>query len=170
MLIRHGETHWNREQRIQGQQNSELSAEGLAQAQAAAACLAVETADALVSSDLGRTLQTATPIAAAMAGAKSVLAADVDPLSVAAIRLNAAKNGVELAVSADDPLGAVPNADVIVIGDLVYEPELATRVAGFLEAASRLGALVLFGDRTTAKRPPRRHNAPGVNARRSSAS
>jgi probable phosphoglycerate mutase len=66
LLIRHGETHWNREQRIQGQQNSELSAEGLAQAQAAAACLAAGTADALVSSDLGRTLQTAAPISAAI--------------------------------------------------------------------------------------------------------
>ncbi len=66
LLVRHGETHWNREQRIQGQQNSELSAEGLAQAQAAAACLANKDADALISSDLGRTLQTAVPIAAAL--------------------------------------------------------------------------------------------------------
>lgn len=95
-----------------------------------------------------------TSIAAAMAGAKSVLAADVDPLSVASIRRNAAANAVVLAVTADDVLGGVPDADVIVIGDLVYEPELATRVAGFLDAAALRGALVLFGDRTTAKRPP----------------
>jgi probable phosphoglycerate mutase len=65
LLVRHGETHWNREQRIQGQRNSELSPAGIQQANAAAARLACEGADGLVASDLGRTLQTAAPIAAA---------------------------------------------------------------------------------------------------------
>jgi 2,3-bisphosphoglycerate-dependent phosphoglycerate mutase len=65
LIIRHGETLWNREHRIQGQQNSELSATGVAQAAAVARRLAAEGAQLLVSSDLGRTLQTATPIAAA---------------------------------------------------------------------------------------------------------
>lgn len=65
LLIRHGETLWNREQRIQGQSNSELSPEGVDQARAAAACLRDEEAELLVSSDLERTMQTAAPIAAA---------------------------------------------------------------------------------------------------------
>ena len=65
LLIRHGETLWNREQRIQGQKNSELSPAGVEQAHAAAACLGAESADLLVSSDLDRTMQTAAPISVA---------------------------------------------------------------------------------------------------------
>src|SRR6059058_2191949 len=41
-------------------------------------------------------------IAAAKAGAASVLAADIDAFSIAAIRLNAAANGVTVAVTQDD--------------------------------------------------------------------
>lgn len=65
LLVRHGETLWNLEHRIQGQGNSELSAAGILQANAIATRLAGERVDRLVSSDLGRTLQTAAPIAAA---------------------------------------------------------------------------------------------------------
>jgi len=63
LLIRHGETEWNRAQRIQGQSESELSPTGLAQAEALAAHLSQAVADALVSSDLGRTMRTAAPLA-----------------------------------------------------------------------------------------------------------
>lgn len=62
LLIRHGETEWNRAQRIQGQRESELSPAGLAQAAALAAHLSNVAADALVSSDLGRTMRTAAPL------------------------------------------------------------------------------------------------------------
>ena len=64
-IVRHGETLWNRERRIQGQGNSELSAAGLRQATAVARHLATAGCTRLVSSDLGRTVQTAQPIAAA---------------------------------------------------------------------------------------------------------
>ncbi len=63
LLIRHGETEWNRAQRIQGQRESELSSAGLAQAEALAAHLSQVKADALVSSDLVRTMRTAAPLA-----------------------------------------------------------------------------------------------------------
>ncbi|HEY4373409.1 MAG TPA: histidine phosphatase family protein [Burkholderiales bacterium] len=65
LIIRHGETLWNREHRIQGQLDSQLSPTGLAQAEALGWRLRKEGLDLLVSSDLGRTLQTAAPIAAA---------------------------------------------------------------------------------------------------------
>lgn len=66
ILVRHGETLWNREGRIQGYHaNSPLSDTGLAQARAVAGRLAAEGIDALYSSDSGRTLQTAEPIGAA---------------------------------------------------------------------------------------------------------
>ena len=63
IAIRHGETEWNSEGRFQGQLNSVLSAEGLAQAEALGERLERERFDVLVSSDLGRTLQTASVIA-----------------------------------------------------------------------------------------------------------
>lgn len=65
LIVRHGETLWNRERRMQGQLDSGLSPAGHAQAQALGKRLADAGATLLVSSDLGRTVQTATPIAAA---------------------------------------------------------------------------------------------------------
>ncbi len=64
ILVRHGETVWNLEGRRQGQSDSPLTARGLAQARAIAACLAAEPADALYSSDLLRAWRTALEIAA----------------------------------------------------------------------------------------------------------
>lgn len=64
VVIRHGETQWNRASRVQGHGDSPLTAEGLAQAQAVGKRLANEPFDHLLSSDLGRALQTAEAIAA----------------------------------------------------------------------------------------------------------
>jgi probable phosphoglycerate mutase len=65
VLIRHGETHWNREGRIQGYHaDSSLTEIGHAQANAVAERLAREGIDALHSSDAGRTRQTVDPISA----------------------------------------------------------------------------------------------------------
>jgi len=66
LLIRHGETEWNLVNRIQGSSDSPLTAKGQAQAKALADRLAAEAIDALHVSDLGRTRQTADPIAAAL--------------------------------------------------------------------------------------------------------
>jgi probable phosphoglycerate mutase len=63
IVVRHGETRWNVEQRIQGHGDSPLTARGLAQADAIGERLAEERFDALVASDLGRALQTAGRIA-----------------------------------------------------------------------------------------------------------
>jgi len=65
LLLRHGETLWNIEGRIQGHGDSPLSAEGLAQAEALARRLAGECPAALYTSDLGRARQTMAPIARA---------------------------------------------------------------------------------------------------------
>ena len=64
VLVRHGETRWNVEQRIQGQGDSPLTDAGIEQARAIGRRLAREHFDRLVASDLGRTMQTAGEIAA----------------------------------------------------------------------------------------------------------
>jgi probable phosphoglycerate mutase len=63
LAIRHGETEWNSQARFQGHLNSTLNAEGLAQARALGVRLAKERFDLLLSSDLGRALETASAIA-----------------------------------------------------------------------------------------------------------
>jgi len=64
LLIRHGETRWNREGRVQGWLDSPLTDAGMAQARLLAACLALARPDRLYASDLGRARETASPIAA----------------------------------------------------------------------------------------------------------
>ena len=59
IIIRHGETFWNRERRIQGHLDSALTPEGIAQAQACATRLATEKIDAVVVRDLNRAQHTA---------------------------------------------------------------------------------------------------------------
>ena len=63
LLIRHGQTEWNRDHRIQGNGDSPLTEHGHAQARAAANALQRFEIDALYASDAGRALQTAAPIA-----------------------------------------------------------------------------------------------------------
>src|SRR5690606_17727752 len=60
-LVRHGETEWNAEGRVQGQTDIPLSAYGLAQAEAAAQVLGGQDFSAVYSSDLLRVRQTAEP-------------------------------------------------------------------------------------------------------------
>lgn len=63
-LVRHGETSWNRDRRIQGQLDPPLNDTGLAQARGVARALAGKTYYAAYSSDLSRARQTAEAIAA----------------------------------------------------------------------------------------------------------
>lgn len=58
IVIRHGETEWNRQQRIQGHHDSPLTALGRAQAMAVGAKLKGLPFDFLYTSDLGRAVET----------------------------------------------------------------------------------------------------------------
>jgi probable phosphoglycerate mutase len=58
-LIRHGETLWNREKRVQGHHDTPLSAEGIEQARRLAKYIKEWPLDAIYASDLSRAVQTA---------------------------------------------------------------------------------------------------------------
>lgn len=64
ILVRHGQTEWNRVERFRGQVDIPLNETGKAQAQKVAARLAGDKIDVLYASPLSRTMQTAEPIAA----------------------------------------------------------------------------------------------------------
>ncbi len=64
LLVRHGETDWNRENRFQGHADPPLNARGWAQAAEVAERLAAEPVDAVYSSPLRRALETAEVVAA----------------------------------------------------------------------------------------------------------
>jgi broad specificity phosphatase PhoE len=66
LLIRHGETDWNAEERWQGFAPTELNALGHEQAKALADYLVQRPIAAIYSSDLPRTWQTALPLARAL--------------------------------------------------------------------------------------------------------
>jgi predicted nicotinamide N-methyase len=86
-------------------------------------------------------------IAARLAGARGVLASDIDAMALAALSLNARANGVAIPTTSEDLLRAPPGAfSVILVGDLFYERELAERVLAFMEAAAAMGTSVLIGD------------------------
>ena len=74
LLIRHGETAWNAEKRLQGHLDIALNAEGARQAALLGVALAPERIDYIVSSDLLRARQTAEAIAQVRG-----MEVDVDP-------------------------------------------------------------------------------------------
>jgi predicted nicotinamide N-methyase len=86
-------------------------------------------------------------IAAMMAGATSVTACDIDRFALAATRLNMELNGVDFALSGEDPLDLPPpEAEVILTGDVFYEKPMATRVLAWADRALAAGSRVLVGD------------------------
>ena len=86
-------------------------------------------------------------IAAAKAGAASVLAAEIDRFAAAAIAANAALNGVTIAVTTADALDtADPGWELVTAGDVCYERPMAQRVTTWLRVLAARGSLVLLGD------------------------
>ena len=90
-------------------------------------------------------------IAAALAGAESVVAVDCDPVAAEAIALNAARNGVEVPAwcadlqGEDDPAWAA-GAEVVLAGDVCYDGAMAPAVMHWLRRRREAGSEVLLGD------------------------
>ena len=88
-----------------------------------------------------------TAIAAMKSGAARVLAADIDAIALASIGINAKANDVRIETTAKDLLAeSADRFDVILVGDLFYERQLADKVLAFIELAAAQRALILIGD------------------------
>ncbi len=90
-------------------------------------------------------------IAAVKAGAAYVRAVEIDPLAIAAIRVNAEANAVSVDTVLADILDRESDqesaeADVVLAGDVFYSRAMAERMLGFLQRAAAAGAHVLVGD------------------------
>jgi predicted nicotinamide N-methyase len=83
-------------------------------------------------------------VACALAGAAAVEAAEIDPMALAAIRLNAALNDVEV-VTAGDVVGCACRWDVILCGDVCYEAPMTGHIMPWLTRMAR-SAVVWIAD------------------------
>ncbi|ODT08887.1 MAG: nicotinamide N-methyase [Mesorhizobium sp. SCN 65-20] len=95
-------------------------------------------------------------IAAMKAGAASITGADIDPFCEAAIRLNAAANGVAVGFDGSDLVGRDDGWDVVLAGDVFYEKPFADRLVPWFELLRARGAEVLVGDPGRAYLPKNR--------------
>ncbi|TKB13787.1 MAG: methyltransferase [Mesorhizobium sp.] len=86
-------------------------------------------------------------IAAAKAGAREVLATEIDRNGVVALGLNAAANGVAITTIGEDiTAGPPPAVDLVLAGDVFYGQAVARRVIPFLDRCLAAGIEVLVGD------------------------
>lgn len=86
-------------------------------------------------------------IAAMKAGARRVTAAEIDDFAAAAIKLNAERNRVAVAVEIADKVGQVAAPwEIVLVGDMCYERPLAERLVEWLRMLAARGVAVLLGD------------------------
>jgi len=86
-------------------------------------------------------------IAAAMAGAKRVTAAEIDPFAAAAITLNAPLNNVAVGIETRDLLDrGAAGWGIALAGDICYEEPMSSRAMALLRRIAARGRLALLGD------------------------
>lgn len=152
LLVRHGETDWNRERRLQGQTDRPLNEDGRAQAAELARALASEPLDGIYASDLARALDTARIVAAGHG------------LDVVALReLRERDFGSWEGLTDDEIVARFPDArDGRPWGDAETREELAGRVLGALGriAADHPDGVVLVVSHGGPIRAVMRHCSP----------
>ncbi|MDE1901821.1 MAG: methyltransferase [Alphaproteobacteria bacterium] len=86
-------------------------------------------------------------IAAMKAGAKSVVAVDIDRLALYAIDLNAVQNQVDIVISEGVDL-SIPykKANIIIAGDICYQQGTSTAVTRWLRLCAEAGKTVYLAD------------------------
>jgi predicted nicotinamide N-methyase len=86
-------------------------------------------------------------IAAMKAGAVSATAADIDPLALHAIDLNAQVNETEITITNGVDLSKAPQGfDIILVGDVCYQLAMATQIMRWLWLCVAAKIRVLLGD------------------------
>jgi len=85
-------------------------------------------------------------IAAAKSGGVPVIAAEIDPMALAAVALNASANGVFVEPMQNDIIGTNGRWSTVLVGDMCYERPLAERLLLWLRELAGGGARVLLGD------------------------
>lgn len=85
-------------------------------------------------------------IAAKLAGAGTVTAADIDPWSATAVRLNAEANGVHFGFQQSDLVGTDEDWNVVLAGDVFYDQTMTRLIQPWFNDLARRGAMVLVGD------------------------
>lgn len=87
-------------------------------------------------------------LAARRAGARKVIANEIDPMAIAAIALNGATNEVDIETDEGDWLDrpGAPEVDVVIAGDVCYEREMSLKALAWLRSHARHGRQVLLGD------------------------
>lgn len=85
-------------------------------------------------------------IAAAMSNAFDVTAADIDPVAADAMALNRALNDVWFEIETEDVVGSQGDWEVLLVGDVCYDKEMADRMLPWLRNQQAMGRSVLFGD------------------------
>ena len=88
-------------------------------------------------------------LACARAGAAMVEAAEIDPLAVAAMRLNAELNGLAIHPLLGDVVGEACRWDIILCGDVCYEAPMTRHVMPWLQlCAARIPVIMADPGRT----------------------
>jgi predicted nicotinamide N-methyase len=96
-------------------------------------------------------------IAAGLAGAAAAEANDIDAWAAAAQALNAAANGVAVAIDVADRVGETAlAADIVLAGDVCYEQPMSARIVPWLQQLAGDGRMVLVADPGRAYLPPDR--------------
>jgi predicted nicotinamide N-methyase len=86
-------------------------------------------------------------IAAAKAGAASVLATDIDPFCAEAVALNAELNGVDIIFDCRDLIGdETLEADILLAGDVFFDREMSSEIVPWFETLAARGIDILVGD------------------------
>lgn len=90
-------------------------------------------------------------LAAKLAGADTVICADIDPFALIAIGVNAEATGLLVEVTDEDWLARSPAAvadeiDVVLAGDVCYESGMAAAMIDWLTEVSATGVRVFLGD------------------------
>jgi predicted nicotinamide N-methyase len=87
-------------------------------------------------------------IAAAQAGARSVIANDIDPAALSFAARNAAANGVSLTFDNRDLItaGIFPDVDIILVADMFYQRTQAQQTLAYVRSAVDRDIIVIIAD------------------------